>query len=113
MRRLYNQDLEAKEVNVRGWNWGQTEFQGMASSVVARILFLVITKFANAPGNNLFFQLGNKPTMEIPLDQVGSTTLTAKNEVNLEFRLPTADQAEAEPEWAKGDQLVEVLGSLW
>jgi structure-specific recognition protein 1 len=43
MERYYNVTLEVKDLSTRGWNWGQTEFQG----------------------NNLYFNVQNKEMFEV------------------------------------------------
>ena len=83
LKNHYNLDLETKEISVRGWNWGQTEFQG----------------------NSLLFNIGNKPAMEIPLSEVSNTAMTAKTEINLEFKPPSAEDLAGKK---KSDQLVEM-----
>jgi len=57
--------LEQKELSLRGWNWGRTEFQG----------------------TQLSFLVGNRQVFEVPLTEVANTTST-KNEVALEFTQP-------------------------
>ncbi|OUM58303.1 hypothetical protein PIROE2DRAFT_48058, partial [Piromyces sp. E2] len=57
--------LEQKELSLRGWNWGRTEFQG----------------------TQLSFLVGNRQVFEIPLTEVANTTST-RNEVALEFTQP-------------------------
>jgi structure-specific recognition protein 1 len=83
-RRMYDLDLEVREMGVKGWNWGQTEFQG----------------------SNLVFSVGYKPVLEIPMSEISNTVLTAKNEVSLEFRSFTGE--ETGDAFQKGDQLVEM-----
>lgn len=79
-------DLESKELSVRGWNWGQTEFQG----------------------NSLVFNVGNRPAFDIPLNEVSNTAMPTKNEVSLEFKVPTDEQLQLAPEARRGDQLVDI-----
>jgi len=57
--------LEQKELSLRGWNWGRTEFQG----------------------TQLSFLVGNRQVFEVPLTEVANTTST-RNEVALEFTQP-------------------------
>ncbi|KAI3646372.1 hypothetical protein MP228_009300 [Amoeboaphelidium protococcarum] len=89
IRRLFRGwrvEVEMKETNVRGWNWGQTDFAG----------------------NSLWFNAGNKPVMEIPLSAVSGTTMNGKTEVTIEIKPPTEDELElAGKEGARSDQLVE------
>lgn len=58
--------LEQKEAALRGWNWGQVEFQG----------------------SNLAFSVANKPAFEVPLTEVANTSLASKTEVMIEFAPP-------------------------
>ncbi|RHZ65154.1 hypothetical protein Glove_319g134 [Diversispora epigaea] len=66
VRTNYKLNLETKELSVRGWNWGKTDFQG----------------------SQLVFNIGNKTAYEIPLSQVSNTNLQNKVEVSLEFMQP-------------------------
>lgn len=61
--------MEKKDVSVKGWNWGVTEFNG----------------------NSLDFIVDNKLAFEIPLGNVSHST-TGKNEVTMEFH-PNDDAA--------------------
>ncbi|KAG0223573.1 FACT complex subunit [Actinomortierella wolfii] len=80
----YGLTLESKELSVKGWNWGKTEFQG----------------------NNLLFNVGNKEMFEIPLKEVTNTSLTGKHEIMMELGAPDLDGAPNKK--FKGDQLVEM-----
>lgn len=62
----YQLTLEQKEPALRGWNWGQVEFQG----------------------SNLAFSVANKPAFEVPLTEVANTSLASKTEVMIEFAPP-------------------------
>ncbi|KAF9910746.1 FACT complex subunit [Lobosporangium transversale] len=79
----YGLQLETKEMSVKGWNWGETDFSN----------------------GNLVFSVQNKDMFEIPLNEVINTSLTAKHEVMIE--LGTAD-SEGKEKNRKGDQLVEM-----
>ncbi|ODQ51395.1 SSrecog-domain-containing protein [Saitoella complicata NRRL Y-17804] len=76
--------MESKEHAIRGWNWGKTEFDGQ----------------------ELVFNVSQKPAFEIPLSTVANTNLSGKNEVVLEFALPgdSGDKDDA----ADMDELVEM-----
>ncbi|KAL3425215.1 structure-specific recognition protein [Phlyctema vagabunda] len=63
----YSTNLEHKEHALRGWNWGKSEF-GKAE---------------------LSFQVQNRPAFEIPYTEISNTNLAGKNEVAVEFALPT------------------------
>ena len=60
--------LETLEFSLRGWNWGNTEFEG----------------------SKLSFLVGNRPAFEVPMNQVANVTLPTKNEVSVEFNNPTS-----------------------
>ncbi|CAG8681792.1 10725_t:CDS:10 [Funneliformis caledonium] len=66
VRANYKLQLETKELSVKGWNWGKTEFQG----------------------SQLLFNIGSKTAFEIPLIQVANSNLANRNEVNVEFMQP-------------------------
>lgn len=78
--------IESKEVSTRGWNWGQTEFQG----------------------NNLVFNVGNKVAFDLPLSEVTNTAMPTKNEVTLEIKPPTEEQLADSKDAKRCDQLSEV-----
>ncbi|KAJ3056164.1 FACT complex subunit [Rhizophlyctis rosea] len=63
VKSLYRLPLEQKEVSLRGWNWGTTDFSGPHMS----------------------FMVSNKPAFEIPLTEVANTTQPSKNEVSIEL----------------------------
>ncbi|KAL9094078.1 MAG: hypothetical protein Q9165_003748 [Trypethelium subeluteriae] len=62
----YSVNLETREHNLRGWNWGKTDF-GKAE---------------------LSFNVQNRPAFEIPYTEISNTNLAGKNEVAVEFSLP-------------------------
>ncbi|KAJ3391548.1 FACT complex subunit [Lobulomyces angularis] len=76
----YDLNLEVKEYSLKGWNWGQTEFQG----------------------TNLNFLVSSKESFQIPLNDVSSTSLASKNEVSLEFNVNNSEKKKRE------DSLVEI-----
>jgi len=63
----YATSLENKEHSLRGWNWGKAEF-GKAE---------------------LAFNIQNRPAFEVPYSEIINTNLAGKNEVAVEFSLPT------------------------
>lgn len=63
----YNKPLESREHQLRGWNWGKADF-GKAE---------------------LTFNVGNKPAFEVPYSEISNTNLAGKNEVAVDFSLPT------------------------
>ncbi|KAJ1921183.1 FACT complex subunit [Mycoemilia scoparia] len=56
--------LENRDVSLKGWNWGKTDFEGQ----------------------NLTFKVENKPMFDIPMNQVSNTNLAGKNEVSIELQ---------------------------
>ncbi|KAI1003174.1 FACT complex subunit [Podosphaera aphanis] len=63
----YSTNLQHKEHALCGWNWGKGEF-GKAE---------------------LAFNVQNRPAFEIPYSEISNTNLAGKNEVAVEFMLPT------------------------
>jgi structure-specific recognition protein 1 len=63
----YSTNLENKEHALRGWNWGKAEF-GKAE---------------------LTFSVQNRPAFELPYSEISNTNLAGRNEVAVEFSLPT------------------------
>ncbi|KAK3719521.1 FACT complex subunit [Vermiconidia calcicola] len=63
----YGVELVQKEHALRGWNWGRSE--------IGR--------------NELTFNVRNQPAFEIPYTEISNTNLAGKNEVAVEFSLPT------------------------
>lgn len=37
IKSMYKQQIEAKELSLRGWNWGKTEFQGMLRCALQQV----------------------------------------------------------------------------
>lgn len=67
----YGISIESREHALRGWNWGKAEF----------------TKA------ELAFNVQNRPAFEVPYTEISNTNLAGKNEVAVEFALPTEGQA--------------------
>ncbi|ROT38805.1 FACT complex subunit pob-3 [Sodiomyces alkalinus F11] len=63
----YSTVLENKEHALRGWNWGKAEF-GKAE---------------------LSFNVQNRPAFEVPYSEISNTNLAGRNEVAVEFSLPS------------------------
>ncbi|KAK5123314.1 FACT complex subunit [Meristemomyces frigidus] len=63
----YGHDLVQKEHALRGWNWGKGEMGR----------------------NELTFNVRNQPAFEIPYTEISNTNLAGKNEVAVEFSLPS------------------------
>ncbi|CAG8349285.1 unnamed protein product [Penicillium salamii] len=68
----YGINVETREHALRGWNWGKTEF----------------TKA------ELAFNVQNRPAFEVPYSEIANTNLAGRNEVAVEFALPTGDAGE-------------------
>ncbi|KAJ8654000.1 hypothetical protein O0I10_010336 [Lichtheimia ornata] len=79
----YKVQLEAKELSVRGWNWGNTSFQG----------------------SNLIFDVSNKPMFELPLAQAIGTNKPGKNEVSVNF----VDPGQPAPEGINPKEVDELM----
>ncbi|KAG0206332.1 FACT complex subunit [Mortierella sp. GBA30] len=82
----YGLQLETKEMSVKGWNWGETDFTS----------------------GNLVFSVQNKEMFEIPLNEVTNTSLTAKHEVMIELGGPDGEGGSHKDRNKKADQLVEM-----
>lgn len=65
LTRNFQINMEHKEHALRGWNWGKTD--------LAR--------------NELVFNVNNKPSFEIPYENINNSNLTGKNEVSIELNL--------------------------
>lgn len=65
----YGINVENREHALRGWNWGKADF----------------TKA------ELSFSVQNRPAFEVPYSEISNTNLAGKNEVAVEFALPTAE----------------------
>lgn len=79
LKRHFDLNLEQKDHNLRGWNWGTTT---MARS-------------------ELVFNINNKPDFELPYQGISNINLTGKNEVAIEFK-------NEDEEDRQGDELVEM-----
>ncbi len=66
----YGLNLEHKEHALRGWNWGKADFGK----------------------HELAFNVQNRPAFEIPYSEISNTNLAGKNEVAVEFTLPTNEE---------------------
>ncbi|KAI9886745.1 MAG: FACT complex subunit [Watsoniomyces obsoletus] len=98
MKVWYGLTLEHKEHALRGWNWGKGDFGKQ----------------------ELAFNVQNRPAFEIPYTEISNTNLAGKNEVAVEFSVPSKEEetaiaghlAGARPQGKKAgggvDQLVEM-----
>ncbi|KAI9595568.1 structure-specific recognition protein-domain-containing protein [Syncephalis fuscata] len=85
----YHLPLELKELCLKGWNWGKTEFNG----------------------NYLQFNVANRQTFEVPLSEVSNSNVSGKSEVSIELALnegPGTSKEKRERARRRGDQLMEV-----
>lgn len=73
--------LDPREHSTRGWNWGHTEFEK----------------------GELTFNIGGRPAVEVPYDQVANANVIGKSEVAVEFALEGASERSQ-----AGDELVEL-----
>ncbi|KAF3937231.1 hypothetical protein ABW19_dt0208083 [Dactylella cylindrospora] len=73
LKQLYNITLESREHSLKGWNWGKAEFQK----------------------SELYFNVANKPSFEIPFNEVTNSNLAGKAEVAIEFADKSALEADA------------------
>jgi structure-specific recognition protein 1 len=64
----YSKPFDVKEHSLRGWNWGKSDFSK----------------------DELTFNIQSRPGFEIPYSEIANTNLAGKNEVVVEFSLPTA-----------------------
>ncbi|OCH85951.1 SSrecog-domain-containing protein [Obba rivulosa] len=75
--------LETKEISVKGWNWGVTDFQG----------------------EDLAFLVSNKTAFELPLTNVANSNIAGRTEVSLEFATPSNSK---KPSKHAPDEMVEI-----
>lgn len=66
---FYGVALENKEHTLRGWNWGKAEF-GRAE---------------------LVFNIQHRPAFEIPYTEIANTNLAGRNEIAVDFSLPSGE----------------------
>lgn len=74
--------LEVKDVSVKGWNWGVTDFQGVSDNT--HRCYASIQRYV-AIGQELAFLVSNKTSFELPLSQVANSNIAGRTEVSLEF----------------------------
>jgi structure-specific recognition protein 1 len=63
----YSKPFDSKEHSLRGWNWGKSDFSK----------------------DELTFNVQSRPAFEIPYSEIANTNLAGKNEVVVEFSLPS------------------------
>ncbi|ANB12685.1 FACT complex subunit POB3 [Sugiyamaella lignohabitans] len=81
LKNLFSVNLEAREHSLRGWNWGNSDFER----------------------SELVFNVANRPAFELPYSDVSNSNIIGKTEVAVEFNL------QASGERIKGgDELVEI-----
>ncbi|KAF5389327.1 hypothetical protein D9757_003425 [Collybiopsis confluens] len=62
--------LETREISLRGWNWGVTDFQGACQ--------------------DLAFTTADRTAFELPLQYVANSNIAGKTEISLEFSNPAS-----------------------
>jgi structure-specific recognition protein 1 len=82
---MYKQQLESKELSLRGWNWGKTEFQGDYYAEFTYCYDEGDSILTTLIGPNLIFNVGNKEMFELPLSQAIGANKPGKNEVAVNF----------------------------
>ncbi|KAI8324397.1 SSrecog-domain-containing protein [Martensiomyces pterosporus] len=65
-RLFHGLTLEVRDISIKGWNWGKTEFEG----------------------TSLAFRVDNRPMFDLPMAYVSNTNVANKNEVSVEFQAP-------------------------
>ncbi|KZS93658.1 SSrecog-domain-containing protein [Sistotremastrum niveocremeum HHB9708] len=86
MKQHYDVGVETKEISVKGWNWGTTDFEG----------------------RDLTFLVSNKTLFEVPLTTVSNSNIAGKTEVSLEFATVTAQTPEEKKKAKFVDELLEL-----
>ncbi|KAG6891514.1 hypothetical protein C0992_005048 [Termitomyces sp. T32_za158] len=84
LKNHFGKTLETKEISLKGWNWGTTDFQG----------------------NNLAFLVSDKAAFELPLSQVHNSNMAGRNEVSLEFS--SLSSSSKTPAKGAGDEMMEI-----
>ncbi|KAL0096383.1 hypothetical protein J3Q64DRAFT_1669180 [Phycomyces blakesleeanus] len=79
--------VESKELSVKGWNWGKTDFQG----------------------SNLVFNVSNKTMFELPLAQAIGANKPGKNEVSINF----VDPGQPAPEGVNPREIDELMDVIF
>ncbi|KAF4581407.1 FACT complex subunit [Pleurotus pulmonarius] len=82
LKNHFSVTLETKEVSFKGWNWGETDFQGQ----------------------DLAFLVSNRVAFELPLAQVANSNIAGRTEVSLEFSNPSSRA----PTKSSLDEMVEI-----
>ncbi|KAI9306000.1 FACT complex component Pob3 [Cunninghamella echinulata] len=80
---FYKLPIDTKETSVKGWNWGQTDFQG----------------------SNLIFNVSNKTLFELPLAKAIGANKAGKNEVSINF----VDPGQPAPEGVNPKEVDELM----
>ncbi|KAJ2858476.1 FACT complex subunit [Coemansia erecta] len=83
-RLFHGLTLEVRDISIKGWNWGKTDFEG----------------------TNMTFKVDNRPMFDLPMGQVSNTNLATKNEVSVEFQAPKAKNLKRKV--GAVDELVEI-----
>ncbi|KAH8825133.1 SSrecog-domain-containing protein [Flagelloscypha sp. PMI_526] len=80
LKNHFSVTLETKDVSFRGWNWGQTDFQGQ----------------------ELAFVVADRTAFELPLEKVSNSNIAGRTEVSLEFATSNSKSGSRE------DEMVEI-----
>ncbi|KAJ1862941.1 FACT complex subunit [Coemansia sp. RSA 2703] len=83
-RLFHGLTLEVRDISLKGWNWGKTDFEG----------------------TNMTFRVDNRPMFDLPMGYVSNTNLANKNEVSVEFQPPRGKNLKRKA--AGVDELVEI-----
>jgi structure-specific recognition protein 1 len=118
---FFNVKLEARDISLKGWNWGKADVQGEWSAAQAAPNPLrhrrnnALSKgrcgsVADNPGigNEIAFQVQGRPSFEIPLSWVANSNIAGKNEVALEFNPPPKINGSGGATARAPDELVEM-----
>ena len=82
LKNYFSVAIETKEITFKGWNWGDTDFQGQ----------------------DLAFLVSDRVAFELPLQNVANSNIAGRTEVSLEFSGLTTSKS-VRPQ---GDEMVEI-----
>lgn len=100
LKNYFSVSLETKEVSFKGWNWGETDFQGVCSQT--RRVSQATDEHSS--GQDLAFLVSNRVAFELPLAQVANSNIAGRTEVSLEFSNPSSKA----PTKSSLDEMVEI-----
>lgn len=109
MDEFFNIKLEARDISLKGWNWGQLDVVGMSKPAPQARLRSGDVRRANGTGNDMQFSVQNKTAFEIPLSVVSNSNIAGKNEVAVEFAPPAVPEPSTKGHtYREPDELVEM-----